>query len=598
MQVSDKTKDELLVEIAGLRSQVATLEQEALERQQHIVKLNQDLERRVTELQTLFEFVPVGLGISEDPECKRITINPAYAKMLKIPPTSNVSENTSAQEAPTYKICRDERELKPEELPLQYASIHGVEVIDSETDYIFEDGSVVNALGYAAPLFDEQGKVRGSVSACFDITERRRAEEAQQFLAEASMYLASSLDYEDTLSTVAQLVVTNLADWCAIDLLTNDDQVRRVAAAHHEAAKQKLVYDLHWHFPIHPPVEQALRTGQLQFQPGISEEAIAKYVTDPQHFQLIKELGFKSGMVVPLVARGRTIGAMSFNRGPHSQGYKLVNQALAEDLARRVALAADNAWLYEEAQRAIERQKELDKLKDQFLSIASHELRTPLTSIKGYAQVLERLLGRHEAAANEQRFSRERGILNTIVHQSSRMNELVSEMLDVSRLENGQFELKLQPDVGLLPLVRQVVEQHQVATEDHAIELITTNEELPTGTWDEARLEQVLSNLISNAIKYSPPDTTVKIGVQRQSQNEVLVWVRDEGFGINPAEQAYVFDRFYRVRSEDTVNLDGLGLGLYISYQIIARHGGRMWLESQPGKGSTFYFSLPFIIPE
>ena len=236
----------------------------------------------------------------------------------------------------------------------------------------------------------------------------------------------------------------------------------------------------------------------------------------------------------------------------------------------------------------------LNKLKDEFLSFASHELRTPLTSILGDAQLAQRDLKRQEAIASTE--TQAQGIqqtennLDRIVHQTKRMGRLINEMLDITRIRDDMFELKTSEDLNLVELVRRVVEQMK-ATADRSI-VLEANEEAIRGTFDADRIEQVLNNLIDNAVKYSPPDKPVEVRIERQF-NEATIRVRDQGPGISKEEQELIFKRFYRARSEDASETEGLGLGLYIAHKIVIRHGGRLWLESRPGEGSTFYLSLP-----
>lgn len=586
--------------------------------EEKIVNLNRDLTRRINEFQALFDMLPVGIGIAEDPECTRIRVNPAYARLLSINPSDNASKSAPPEEMPSYKVCQNGRELTPTELPMQYAATHKVEVLDMEADYVFEDGRVLKVLGYAAPLLDEEGQVIGSVGACLDITERKKAEEAQQFLAEASMLLASSLEYAATLKSVAYLAVSRVTDWCSIHLLDENEVVRHLVTAHPDPEKVKLArwFNERYSGTLNDrnSISLVLRSRQPVLLSEITEADIRNYAQDEDAFQFIKDLGFKSAMVVPMLARGRALGVISFISTDSGLSYGLSDLAVAEDLARRVALALDNARLYEEAQKSIERQKELDRLKDQFVSIASHELRTPLTSIKGYSQLLERSRTRRRQILEQQNrsaleeFEREGRIVTSIIHQANRMERLIGEMLDISRLQSGKFEIKPVANLNFVELVRRSIEQQQVGATDRLITLQTGLENLPLAL-DEARIEQVINNLLNNALKYSPADTPVLVGIEVRDFDllpdqpltsdsppptaEVICWVKDQGCGINPQEQGRIFERFYRAHNGENQNIDGLGLGLYISYEIIVRHGGRMWLESTPGMGSTFYFALP-----
>lgn len=184
-------------------------------------------------------------------------------------------------------------------------------------------------------------------------------------------------------------------------------------------------------------------------------------------------------------------------------------------------------------------------------------------------------------------------MLGRIIGQANRMNKLISEMLDMTRIRAEVLELKNEENINVVELVWCVVEQNASA-DNHPLAL-QIGQDAIVGNWDKARLEQVLDNLINNAVKYSPPNTPVTIGVEHRSEPipEVIIWVRDEGYGISEEEQVHIFDRFYRGHVNEQHNVEGLGLGLYISHEIITRQGGRMWLESKPGAGSTFYFSLP-----
>lgn len=246
----------------------------------------------------------------------------------------------------------------------------------------------------------------------------------------------------------------------------------------------------------------------------------------------------------------------------------------------------------------IDDQKRLNEQKDQFLSTASHDLRTPLTSIKGYSQILQRQFAQQLAQNTDPKLesflNKGSRSLEAVLRQTNRMSELINRLLEFSRIGAEKLELNYSYGVDLVQYVRQVVEQQTITADEHFISLDTPSTPLVTA-FDEARLEQVLNNLISNAIKYSPPGTSITIGIEQSDapQAAAIVWVRDEGVGISPEQQAHLFERFYRVPAEQAQSPDGLGLGLYISSEIIKQHGGRIWLESAAGKGSTFYFSLP-----
>src|SRR2546423_865425 len=259
-----------------------------------------------------------------------------------------------------------------------------------------------------------------------------------------------------------------------------------------------------------------------------------------------------------------------------------------QDTIRYMLVSALDVTEQNQVRQEMER---LNRLKDEFLSLASHELRTPLTSIKGNAEILQRNLKRSSKEGDQiTGIGQAQHILDSIIHQLKRLTGMINEMLDITRIHNEQFELKNRKNVNIVELARRVVEQHNVTT-DHPITLEAQQEEVQVNC-DEAHIEQVLSNLISNAIKYSPAGKPVAVSIER-SGDEVIVAVRDEGHGMSEEQQAHVFERFYRAHSEENDTVEGLGLGLYIAHEIITQHGGRICVESKPGKGSTFYFTLP-----
>ena len=246
-----------------------------------------------------------------------------------------------------------------------------------------------------------------------------------------------------------------------------------------------------------------------------------------------------------------------------------------------------------EQARAREEVERLNELRDEFLARASHELRTPLTAILGNAELLQLYLTHQETASvNDagQHFAQDLQTVDRMIHQIQRLNKLIDDMLDITRLRNDVLQLDKQQNVNIVELALGVVEQYRSATSRQIS--LETKQPAIAGTWDEDRLEQVLNNLVSNAIHYSPANTPVNVSIANQA-DEVIVSVRNQGQGISEKDQTHIFDRFYRVHNEETLNVDGLGLGLYIASKLITQHGGRMWLESNLFKGSVFSFSLP-----
>jgi PAS domain S-box-containing protein len=225
--------------------------------------------------------------------------------------------------------------------------------------------------------------------------------------------------------------------------------------------------------------------------------------------------------------------------------------------------------------------------RDQFFSIAAHELRTPLTSLLGNAELLQRRLARDELLSE-----RDQRALKVIVEQGRRLNQLISALLDLSRLELGQFNLDLRP-LELRELARRIVEETLPSLDRHQVTLNPGDEPLPVQA-DELRLEQVLQNLLQNAVKYSPNGGIINVTLERRDSRAV-VSIADHGIGIAPAAQAGLFQRFYRAVGEHS-HISGLGVGLYVVKEIVDRHGGEVWVQSAEGDGSTFFVALPLAL--
>ncbi|HEX2912062.1 MAG TPA: GAF domain-containing protein [Chloroflexia bacterium] len=458
---------------------------------------------------------------------------------------------------------------------------------------------------YYSPIKLGSGEVTGVLLMANDISYRKKAEIRMRFLAEASATLTSSLDYHQTLLSLTRLVVPQVADGCAVDIQTEEGQLERLAASHINPATEALLRDYRQRFSFDSsrpgPLMRVLQSGQPWFQPELRLDKVAE--EDLSTVSALTGLGLGSALIVPLRYHEKVLGVITLGCVSGGRRFSSDELTLALDLADRAALAVENALLYREAQRSIESQQRLDRLKDQFLSIASHELRTPLTAIRGYGQILQnefykrysQPISEMDSEKFQRSYNREMRIITNLVYQTMRMAELIDEMLDISRIQSGQFELRQEGSVDLRELVERIITQHLDTATDRKIMLETEQSDFK-GKWDEARLEQVIHNLLNNAIKYSPAGSPVIIRLTHRNNagiEEVVGSVQDQGSGISPEQQKYIFERFYRAQSEGWNSVDGLGLGLFISREIITRSGGSMWVESEPGQGSTFYFSLP-----
>jgi len=426
--------------------------------------------------------------------------------------------------------------------------------------------------------------VDGEVLGCFglisDLTERKRAEDALHFLAEASAMLAGSLDHEMTLRRVADLAVPRLADTCVVDILDDAGRLRRLAVASVDGPRATWVWEID-ETPLateapHGP-GQVLRSGAPELVPQVTEAYLAGSARNAEHLAHLRQAKIVSSMIVPLRARDRTFGTLTFVTTRSGRRYGPEDLALAEDLARRAALAVDNARLYQEAQAAL-------RMRDEFLSSVTHDLRTPLSTIKGRTQLLQRLAGR---GTPPDTLAESLSVIEAVI---DRVNGLVDDLVDLSRLGSGRPLELMREAMDLVALARSCAADQQRETEQHQIRVVTDEETL-IGSWDSARLERVLVNLLSNAVRYSPDGGEIVVTVAREAHLAVLV-VHDPGIGIPAADLPRIFERFHRA-SNVTGRIAGAGIGLAGAKQIVEQHSGSIAVESTEGRGTTVTVRLP-----
>src|SRR5881628_3733857 len=465
------------------------------------------------------------------------------------------------------------------------------------------DGSCFLAEVSLSPLVTDGGPLVTAV-VC-DVTDRRRLEDDRaergraevarahaeeigrraSFLAEASRVLAASLDYEATLRSVARVAIPYLADYVLVDVLeTQGRLLRRLAAAHTDPlVEEKLASQR----PLARvpgaggALEAVLERGEPTLVREVSEEWLATRGRDAEHVGAGSGTPPTSLMLVPLRARGRTLGIVSFAVADGLRRYTLADLALAEDLAQRAALAADNARLYREAQDA-------SRAKDEFLALLSHELRTPLTPVLGWVRMLRSGTLAPEAVERA---------LDTVERNTRLQAQLVEDLLDVSRIVAGKLSLDLRP-VALGPIVDAVVEGAAASAVAKSIVVSRRVEpNLPRIEADVNRLQQVVANLVSNAVKFTPAGGRVEVAVARAG-DAIRLSVADTGDGLQPEVAPHIFDRFRQADSTITRQHGGLGLGLSIVRHIVERHGGTVQATSDgPGRGSTFTVMLPISGP-
>lgn len=414
---------------------------------------------------------------------------------------------------------------------------------------------------------------------CRDITERRRASEAVRLLAEAGATLAGSLDYSTTLAQLSQLLVPTLADVCIIDVLDESGYPRRVEVAFADPSRAALAGDIRLAVEADwaAPHAEVVRRGESILIPDF-EDTVREYMAESgTRREIARAARVWSMIVVPMSVRDDTIGAITLCTTDSDRRYDGRDLELAQELARRAASAVDNARLYRDARAGVE-------ARDAFLSIASHELKTPLTSLVGYAHVLEKADPSVPGSAE-----RSRRAIDVIKRQSWRLNDLIDNMLDLSRLQQGQFTVTRAP-ADLAGVLRRAIEESRLTLNNHRLTLTGADEPLPIDG-DEVRLEQVFHNLVGNAIKYSPRGGQVNV-VVTPGDGDVRVAVTDRGIGIPAEALTRLFTPFFRAANVGDGS-SGFGIGLYIVKEIVERHDGTISVTSKPGVGSTFVVTLP-----
>jgi PAS domain S-box-containing protein len=497
-----------------------------------------------------------------------------------------------------------------------------------------KDGSRYWASVVLTAVRDERGQLRGFIKILRDLTERREAdanahrlaietaarEAAQEsqirlkFLADAGTALAESLDHLATLARVTRLAVPILADWCAVSVADEEGGFRRIAVVHRDPAKRELARLYQEQFPParHPDSEPLaiLLTGQPVFLPVVDESVVQGWTQGPEQFEILRALGLRSCMMLPLVARGRMLGVLTLVRSEVGREYDRDDLALAQELATRAALAVENAHLFERARKAAaeaEAQRDSEarareklealaqelqeavQLRDNFLSVASHELKTPLTPMLIRLHTLMRAM---EAQPDSPLARQIRVYTETAGRQIQKLVTLINDLLDVSRIAAGRFRLDRE-QLDLVTVVREVAGRFELeanrAGSPMTLQLPAT---LPMQS-DAMRLEQVVTNLVDNAIKYGG-GRPIEVRLGEEGGQAVLV-VSDQGIGIPPHFHPRIFERFERAVSER--HYGGLGLGLYITRTIVDALGGSIGVASTEGQGASFTVKLPLRPP-
>lgn len=409
------------------------------------------------------------------------------------------------------------------------------------------------------------------------------------FLAEASRMLAESLDYETTLATVARLSLPYLGAWCIVDICT-DGQMRRVAVLHTEPELQALARRLESGWPPERDdpfgVPRAVLTRKTEVIPDIPDDMLVQVSKGDDNLQVLRSLGMGSLLIVPLLARGRVLGAITFVSPRGGQPHGGDDVVLAEDLAARCAIALDNARLHQEVEAARDVAERASSSKSQFLAIMSHELRTPLTGVIAYAELLEtEVLGPMEV--------RQREACARIKANSWHLVSIIDEILVISRAEAGRLEVHAE-ESDVPEIVWEVARSLAPQVELRGVSLVLESRQAPPRLLtDPGKVRQIVLNLIGNAVKYTQQGQ-ITVTTEWDEHSEALcIHVEDTGPGIPPEQHERIFEPFTQGDQSDTRVVGGTGLGLAISIKLARLLGGDITLRSTVGQGSVFTLHLP-----
>jgi PAS domain S-box-containing protein len=650
-------------------------------------RLYRDAQESVAQLRAVLDQLPIGVLIA-DAAGKIILGNAAIERIWRLP----LVKGAEIEGRPRFRAWHaDGREVELDTWPIARSLGRDEVVIDERITILRGDGTRGTIESSSLPVRDESGRLVAAVALTVDVTERLRQDERVRFLASAGDLLNASLDADETLASIASLAVPGLAGQCIVDLVEEDGSLRCVATAHLDPDRADLLREMRQSYPpIRPghPVQRALATGEPQFLPELDHGAIEAMAHDARHAELIRTLANTSGIVAPLIARGRTLGAITLGTVSPQAPFEAADVELAQELARRAATAVENALLYRAAEsraqaaqalafvddgvfladeteivrlwnpaaaaiigvdaedavgrpvgdsirdwdglqheipvaphpqpggsrattvpvdlaagerwiaisgvrfpggtvyafRDVTEEQKVERLKSDFVSTVSHELRTPLAAIYGAALTLRRGDVRLEETQRA-------GLLEVIATEADRLARIVNDILWASRLDSGSMTIEIEScDGGAL--ARQVFD----ATAQYAPEGISlalhVPADLPPVAADPAKISQVLTNLLENAVKYSPDGGTVELAAE-PSDGRLRFRVRDEGLGIPPAEHERIFEKFYRLDPNLTRGVGGTGLGLYICRELVHRMHGFIWVESDGRRGSTFLVELP-----
>lgn len=535
------------------------------------------LPQSLPNLKTFCDNSPVGISFL-DRQGKIIYANKTELELLGYESNDYFGSNISAY-----------HEEKPSLNYVMSSLTSGSDFKNVEASLICKDGTSREVL--LSSIATHAGS-RSDLRVCFtrDITYLKKSERYLKILNKASEELSSLHDTHAALNKITEILVPNIADWVVINELGPDGKAHLLKMAHADPEKVKWAERYRRDHPVNMDNPQqgsvgwTMRTGQAFLVPEVTREMIENGASDAEQLEVLLRLNIQSVMVVPMQIKGRINGAISFMSCNAAVRYGEQEFSFAKDLANHIAVTLENTRLYDDVKANMKERLRIDRKKDEFISIASHELKTPITVLKAYTQVLQ------QEFENE-RDARRANMVGNLNKQVDKLHNLVVDLLDMTKLDQDELVFHFE-EMDFNKLVADTVGEMQQTTRSH--EIIMDLKPCESIRADQNRLGQVIVNFLSNAIKYSPKSDKVIVATDC-TDHKVILTVTDFGIGIPDTEHTNLFKRFFRGLSQDSDSFPGLGLGLYISAEIIKKHHGSISFSSKVGKGSVFQFEIPAI---
>lgn len=530
--------------------------------------------QRELEFRNLSENAP-DLIARFDRDLRHIYVNAALCKATKLTPADILGKTHMEVGQPVGYTTR------------WSAWVNDVFLTGRERVVTFEQGAEPGKRFYHAriiPERDKNGDVASVLTVVRDMSERHRAEEVQRFLGEASHRLSATLDFAQTLDIVMDLAVPFLGDICTVDLVQSDGKINRSALRMPDASAEAMLNS-----GVGPPpyesqqdvgVPRVVRTGQSEVVEHVTDEWFAEIGAGPRLIGAMKAVGIESIITVPLKVRDRIIGAISFASSKPERRYRESDLVFAEDLGGRCAMAIENAGLFRQVE-------EMNRSKDEFIAMLGHELRNPLAAISNGLQAAQ---AHHRPGVAEFH-----NVYAEMRRQVSLISRFVDDLLDVTRVTHGLVHLQREP-LDLAEVLRAAARdlQSKSGSKGQSITLDLPESGIPLVA-DPVRIHQILSNLLQNAIKYTPRGGRIEASAV-YSLGWASISVRDNGIGMSPDLVARVFDLFSQADTSLDRNEGGIGIGLALVKRLTEMHGGTVEAFSNgPGEGSEFVVRLPLL---